>query len=600
MENMKALWMRLCLAMRHRVQHERDALPWVFLALCCVLLPNLALAFWPNWDKDGLWDFFHLLCLALLPCFVGLSVRKLLWFLWPLVCVGPAVLACRVVTGELPSEWLFLVIAETNPREASAFAPQIVATVLADVMLASAYGWIVWRKIPVGFRPGPLCAGLVVVCVLLYPLTEMFDYGAREEGRMEMGRLTAGYPGGTIKAFLTAAGLRRQMSERGEQCDNVVVKSTEPPLPAGQREIHMLVLGESTRASSLQLNGYERETTPLLAKMPGLLNFKDVIAPAPATVLSVPILLTPTNAATVRNAGLLPSILNVFKAAGYRVYWLSTQPKHGLWDTSNSILALDANRTYFLSAKLPRHDTTDYQTALDSDMIPVVREILARGEPKVLFVLHTMGSHLVYADRYPPEFNRFPADLNVCKHARDHTLPADVVNLNMRNSYDNTIVFIDWVLSQLIEVLTKEHSVTSLYYVSDHGENGAESAVLPWGHGNLTTAVLHVPMILWLSPEYQAARPRQFQALRSHVNLPLSSDNTFHTYLDIAGLTCPLTQLDHSIASPSFHQGPRIVTHLHDGLADYDKEILPMEGKRGGWRPLKNRKPQLIVPPDTK
>jgi glucan phosphoethanolaminetransferase (alkaline phosphatase superfamily) len=344
----------------------------------------------------------------------------------------------------------------------------------------------------------------------------------------------------------------------------------------------MLVIGESTRASSLQLNGYERETTPLLAQTPGLLSFKNVISPAPATILSVPILLTPTNASTLWEAYRTPSILNVYKAAGYRVYWLSVQPKNGLWESRNTIFSADAHESKFLVGKT----SLAASVALDSDLIPEVQKILARGEPKVLFVLHTMGSHLNYEDRYPPEFNRFPADPKVCAQARTHVYPLKMVNEHMRNAYDNTICFTDSVLHQLIEIMAKERGVTSLYYVSDHGENGAEAVVLPWGHGNLTTEVLHVPLLVWLSPEYQAARPRQSAALRDHVELPTSSDSTFHTMLDLAGLSCSLTSPGRSLANPLFSQGPRRVTHMHTGLADYDKDVLPAEKARGGWRPL--------------
>ena len=154
----------------------------------------------------------------------------------------------------------------------------------------------------------------------------------------------------------------------------------------------------------------------------------------------------------------------------------------------------------------------------------------------------------------------------------------------MRNAYDNAVLFTDWVLNELIGTLSAQHGVSWLYYVSDHGENGAEATVLPWGHGSLTTEVLHVPLLVWLSPEYQSARPRQSAALRAHVNTPMSADNTFHTLLDMAGLTCALTSPDRSVASPAFHQGPRVVIHMNDGLADYDKDVLPAEKARSGTR----------------
>ena len=57
-----------------------------------------------------------------------------------------------------------------------------------------------------------------------------------------------------------------------------------------------------------------------------------------------------------------------------------------------------------------------------------------------------------------------------------------------------------------------------------------------------------------------------------------------------------LTSPERSVASPAFHQGPRLVLHMNDGLADYDKDVLPAEKARGGWRPMKRG----VVPPESK
>ena len=79
----------------------------------------------------------------------------------------------------------------------------------------------------------------------------------------------------------------------------------------------------------------------------------------------------------------------------------------------------------------------------------------------------------------------------------------------------------------------------------------------------------------------------------------MSSDNTFHTLVDMAGLACPLTSPDHSIASPAFRQGPRLVTQMSGGVEDYDAEVLPREKQRGGWKPLKKRDHQPVIPPES-
>jgi glucan phosphoethanolaminetransferase (alkaline phosphatase superfamily) len=118
-----------------------------------------------------------------------------------------------------------------------------------------------------------------------------------------------------------------------------------PPtdLAPGQREIHILVIGEAARYSSFQLNGYARQTTPLLATNSDLLSFHKVSAAGTCTLYSVPLMLTVAKAPTLDQALTMPSCLQVFRKAGYKTYWLSTQRKHGRFDTTVSAFAGDAD-----------------------------------------------------------------------------------------------------------------------------------------------------------------------------------------------------------------------------------------------------------------
>ena len=230
----------------------------------------------------------------------------------------------------------------------------------------------------------------------------------------------------------------------------------------------------------------------------------------------------------------MPSSLNVFKKAGYRVHWLSTQHKHGPFDTTVSVFARDADDTAFIGGKL---DIDSGDPALDSELLPRVREILSKKEQRVFLVLHTMGSHARYTRRYPASFNHFPADPAICEQVNELTKLDENINRELVNAYDNTVRFTDYVLPQLIEMLKAENAVSTLVYVSDHGENmGDEKIGAPFAHGTLTKSVLHVPLIAWASPEFRELYPAQMAALRAHVNTPFSSDTTFHLLVDLAGI----------------------------------------------------------------
>jgi len=389
-----------------------------------------------------------------------------------------------------------------------------------------AYWTIVTRRIPRGFRLGWLGRSVVIALGLLLPCRDVIQFGTRFGWTAISERTADIYPMGTLMAGWKAAGVRSQLAQRSRAPMDFKVAPARV-LPVGQREIHILVIGETARASSFQLNGYERETTPLLSANPEVISFRNVSAAAPCTMLSVPLLLTPAGAPHLAQAMGMPSSMSVFKKAGYRVHWLSTQRKHGPCDTTVSVFSNDADDAAFLSGKLDAGGKGRYDTALDTDLLPMVRDILAKNEPRVLLVLHTIGSHMPYHRRYPAEFNHFPADPAVCDTVNALTPPSAEQKVHMANAYDNSIRFTDHVLAQLIETLRQQNAVSSLVYVSDHGENKGDSPTLPYAHGDLTEDVLHVPMIVWTSPQFRTLCPAQAAALRAHMETPFSADTTF-------------------------------------------------------------------------
>jgi lipid A ethanolaminephosphotransferase len=87
--------------------------------------------------------------------------------------------------------------------------------------------------------------------------------------------------------------------------------------------------------------------------------------------------------------------------------------------------------------------------------------------------MHQLGSHgPAYFRRYPATFRRFtPAcekdDLRLCS-------PAEI-----RNAYDNSIVYTDHVLGRVIDYLKlrQDRYDTAMLYLSDHGESLGENGL---------------------------------------------------------------------------------------------------------------------------
>lgn len=357
----------------------------------------------------------------------------------------------------------------------------------------------------------------------------------------------------------------------------------------------MLVIGESATKSCFSLYGYERETTPLLQHTDGLMPFRDVSAAATVTLLAVPSMLTSSPPGKVLEATQQPSILTAYHKAGFRVYWLSAQKKHGTFDTLTSLFSADADESVFKGGKFDTYGAGAYESATDASLLPLVTNVLKRNEPKVLFVLHTIGSHGPYPWRYSDKLARFPAD----KHAVMDALlrisggithnPADLQLA--QNSYDNTICATDFLLANLIHILKATQASSWFCYISDHGENTSKALLNKFMHGMITRQVVEVPMLMWVSPQYAQKHPAKTDALRSHLDTPFSATCTYHTLLDMGGLSCTDSKPEWSAASAHFSPGPRLVCDSTCKVTDYDQRFPPL---KSAATPPKQTKPSIL------
>jgi lipid A ethanolaminephosphotransferase len=110
----------------------------------------------------------------------------------------------------------------------------------------------------------------------------------------------------------------------------------------------------------------------------------------------------------------------------------------------------------------------------------------------------------------------------------------------IRNSYDNTILYTDHVLAALIRLLEHEAGdrAPALLYLSDHGESTGEHGLYLHGapYALAPEQQTHVPMLLWTSPAFQRWRGLDSRCVQSRRSDPLSHDNLFHTVLGLLDL----------------------------------------------------------------
>lgn len=112
----------------------------------------------------------------------------------------------------------------------------------------------------------------------------------------------------------------------------------------------------------------------------------------------------------------------------------------------------------------------------------------------------------------------------------------------MTNTYDNTILYVDYVVDKAIKLLQSKQDkfTTSTVYLSDHGESLGEDGVylhgLPYSIAPDTQK--HVPMALWLSADYQQRYGISAHCLQQRAQKEnYSQDNLFSTLLGLLGVS---------------------------------------------------------------
>lgn len=328
------------------------------------------------------------------------------------------------------------------------------------------------------------------------------------------------------------------------------------------KQLVVLVIGETSRRANWQLNGYTRQTNPLLSQQAHLVNFTDMLSISAATRSSIPMLLTRKPAAQVYQYDFSEkSVISAFKEAGFNTYWLSTQQKFGAYDTSTSVYAKEANNIIFLNK-------TNYTNKGETDgvVLPVFEQILASPSQKTLVVIHTLGSHFDYSHRYPSSFEHFKPSLSEIK---GYSLQDKQYKSQLVNSYDNSILYTDYVINELIESMKAQAQTESfLLYSSDHGEDLFDGQCDKSGHGNETAYNFEIASLAWYSPRFAANHADKVQQLQANASKPVNHTSIFPTLIDAAGITIPDYSLERSLLA-DLQPYPRLVL----GGRDYDNNM---------------------------
>ena len=304
--------------------------------------------------------------------------------------------------------------------------------------------------------------------------------------------------------------------------DAVLQKAQATSLP----KLMVLVVGETARAENFSLNGYSKNTNPKLAQQ-DILNFSQVSSCGTATAVSVPCMFSgmPRKQYEERLASHREGLLDIAQRAGYQVTWID--------NNSGCKGTCDRVNQFKIPEPLQQKWCKDKE-CFDDILIDSFKAYLATipqddNRPR-LIVLHQMGSH------GPAYYKRVPAQFKVFKPTCDTNAIQGCSREALLNSYDNTLLYTDYVLDSLIETLKNTTKYqTALWYLSDHGESTGESGMYLHGapYAIAPTQQTHIPMLMWFSTVWQHQAKQQIKCLAQQGRKELSQDNLFPTMLSL-------------------------------------------------------------------
>ena len=320
--------------------------------------------------------------------------------------------------------------------------------------------------------------------------------------------------------------------------------------PSSAQQVYVLVLGESTTKSHLGVYDYARPTTPLLsAQKDDLLLFQDVISPNTYSVASVTKLLTLANYEYPK-ATSQGSIIQLANAADFETFWLSNQRPLGPYESLITKLSFSSDHTKFITTVNAGNSKT-----LDADLLSDLDAVLNQSQSNKIFILlHLIGTHHNYEDRYPPSFNVFNGMVN--SNFRSDAIAEKI------NHYDNAVLYNDFVLNAVIDRLKTLNANSFMLFLSDHGEElYTDLNIAGHNEDTPTKSMYEIPFILWQSEKY-----KEYRTIDTDVNKPYMSDDLFHGLADLMGIQCNQVDYQRSIFSDRFKERPRIIL---DSI-DYD------------------------------
>ncbi len=286
------------------------------------------------------------------------------------------------------------------------------------------------------------------------------------------------------------------------------------------KKLLVLVVGETARAANYSLNGYAKNDTNFYTKKEGVVFFNDFSSCGTATAVSLPCMFSFSKRQNYSSSEFSENAMDILQKVGINTAWIDNN-SGGCKGVCDRLL-----------------DKKQLSSDYDENLLPHLKERLANLSTQNIIILHLQGSHgPTYYKRYSDTFKRF-------KPTCDTNELSKCDNEALINTYDNTLLYTDFILSEIIKLLKEKSDYqSSLIYLSDHGESLGENGIYLHGmpYAIAPSTQTHIPAIFWSNDE------NLMNLALKHKSLKLSQDNLFSTLLGYFDVSSSVYEADYDL-----------------------------------------------------
>jgi lipid A ethanolaminephosphotransferase len=274
-----------------------------------------------------------------------------------------------------------------------------------------------------------------------------------------------------------------------------------------EKPIVVFVVGETARRANFEIYGYGKKTNPILSTL-DIIKIPNTTSCGTNTNVSVPCMFSP-DPRTKFVDGTKEYLTQTLARASVQTYWIENN-FGGCYGVCKDLKTVKR-----------------FSGAPDGNSLPELKEMLNQAQQGSFIVFHQNGSHgPLYKDRITKDFEKFQPACTITEVSK-------CTKEELVNSYDNTILYTDWFLSQIIKEIDKTNKNIIFLYVSDHGESLGEYGLFLHGfpYNLAPKEQKEVPFVIYMSKKYQSQNQGHKNCLKKVKSA--SHDNIYHT---IAGL----------------------------------------------------------------